>query len=121
MAHPIRTARTWWQTILGLACVLDDIQATVRSRRTTKAANKALADTPRTRALKAARAGCRHVPACPPATAEDRQKAATVYADDVFTYLCNGLVTSTAERVPDFPPAGLATARRRGVEEVLQP
>lgn len=103
MMHPIRTARAWWGEILGVACVVGDIQATVRSFRATRASNKELGGTRRTAALVDARRGCAHLTACPPATAPDRQKAEVVYEDDHFTYLCNGLVLSI--KAPDFPPS----------------
>ncbi|MFD8386535.1 DUF5999 family protein [Streptomyces sp. NPDC059679] len=108
MMRPIRTARVWWHEVLGVVGVIEDITATVRSRRAVNAENKKLATAERTTALRQARQGCTHSPACPLATAPDRQRAAVVYEDDHFSYLCNGLVLSIeAIKAPDYPPTGL--------------
>jgi hypothetical protein len=117
MMHPIRTARALCQEVLGIACVLDDVRATVRSFRATKAETKKLAAADRTAELAAARRGCTHSPACPLATAEDRGRAETVYRDGQFTYLCNGLVLSTPV-VPDVVPCSLGTTKPVETEEV---
>ncbi|GAA1377194.1 hypothetical protein ACFPK5_00395 [Streptomyces beijiangensis] len=112
MIHPIRTVRSLWEKAsrgavagwnraLGIVGVISDIKATISNRRATRAENKQLATTARTVALTKARTGCTHLPPCPPATAQDRTKAAEVYADDSFVYLCNGIVLSI--KTPNSP------------------
>ncbi|ATL88760.1 DUF5999 family protein [Streptomyces malaysiensis] len=101
MRRLIHTVRTWWGEVLGVVCVVEDITATVRSLRASSAENKELAAAERTVALRQARQGCTHSPACPPTNAPDRQKAAVVYEDAQFTYLCNGIVLSI--KAPDYP------------------
>jgi hypothetical protein len=95
---------------LGAVGVVEDIVATVRSRRLIKADNEQLAASARNTALAEARRGCTHLPACPPADAPDRMKAAEVWADDACVYLCNGLVLSARETQAPDSPSGLYTA-----------
>ncbi|MGW6412174.1 DUF5999 family protein [Streptomyces vinaceus] len=105
MKRLMESAHRWWDEVLGIACNVGDITASVRSHRATKAQNELLAESPRTLALAEARRGCNHQPPCPPATAADRQQAEVVYQDEHFAYLCNGLTLSAATRsVPDYPP-----------------
>ncbi|MFF1700048.1 hypothetical protein ACFVXC_41510 [Streptomyces sp. NPDC058257] len=95
---------------LGAVGVVEDVVATVRSQRLTKADNKQLADSARNAALAEARRGCTHLPACPPAAAPDRMKAVEVWADDACVYLCNGLVLAARETQAPDSPSGLYTA-----------
>ncbi|WP_371558742.1 hypothetical protein OG416_39030 (plasmid) [Streptomyces longwoodensis] len=94
---------------LGAVGVVEDVVATVRSHRLTKADNKQLADSARNAALAEARRGCTHLPACPPAAAPDRMKAVEVWADDACVYLCNGLVLAARETQAPDSPSGLYT------------
>ncbi|MBU3865542.1 hypothetical protein KN815_16090 [Streptomyces sp. 4503] len=101
MRRLFHTVRTWWGEVLGVVCVVEDVTATMRSRRAISAENKQMAASERTAALRQARQGCTHSPACPPTDAPDRQKAVVVYEDAQFTYLCNGIVLSI--KAPDYP------------------
>jgi len=113
MIGPIRAARAWREQILGIACVVSDVRQTVRSYRATQVQNKALASTERSAALREARQGCTHSPACPSATSAARQQAQVVYRDDQFLYLCNGLTLSARDHIPDFLPPALDEANTK--------
>ncbi|WP_327359880.1 hypothetical protein [Streptomyces sp. NBC_01304] len=99
MIHPIRATRAAIQRVraayeraLGIAYLVGDVWIALRVRRLRKARTAELAGAERTAVFAAIRKGCPHTPTCPPASGPDRAKAAEVYADKAFTYLCNGLV-----------------------------
>ncbi|MEV7840564.1 hypothetical protein AB0O77_25565 [Streptomyces albidoflavus] len=95
---------------LGVIGIVEDIVATTRSHRLTRADDKQLAASARNTALAEARRGCTHSPACPPAAAPDRMKAVEVWADDACVYLCNGLILATRETQAPDSPSSLYTA-----------
>lgn len=102
MIRIMRVARLWWDEVLSVVWVADDVTSTIRTNRLVKAETKQLTTSARTRALTEARKGCTHMPLCPSASAPDRTKAFEIYADDACVYLCNGLVLSTrALKAPD--------------------
>ncbi|MFG2176937.1 hypothetical protein ACGFMO_37185 [Streptomyces niveus] len=104
MRNLFRPLLGWWGDALGAYGVIEDIVATVRSRRLTKSDTEQLAASARNIALAKARQGCTHSPKCPAAGAPDRMKAAEVWSDDACVYLCNGLVlAATAIQAPDSP------------------
>lgn len=101
MRNPLRPLLGWWGSALGTFGVVEDVVATIRDRRLTKADNEQLAASARNIALAKARQGCTHTPPCPPACAPDRTRAAEVWSDNACVYLCNGIVLSI--KAPDFP------------------
>jgi hypothetical protein len=103
--NPVHVIRGWWEELLGFSSVIGDVRQTLRDHRVTRAGDMELVSTERAAALRAARSGCTHSPACPPATAPHRQSAAVVFRDDRFIYLCNGLTLSVRDHVPDRIPA----------------
>ncbi|MFJ2561335.1 MULTISPECIES: hypothetical protein [unclassified Streptomyces] len=113
MRNPLHPLLGWWSHTLGVTLgavgVVEDVVATVRSHRLTKADNKRLAISARNVALAEARWGCTHSPTCPPAAAPDRMKAVEVWADDACVYLCNGLVLAARETWAPDSPSGLYT------------
>lgn len=106
-------------TTLGAVGVVEDVVATVRSRRLIKADNEQLAASARNAALAEARRGCTHSPTCPPAAAPGRMKAVEVWADDACVYLCNGLVLAARETQAPDSPSGLYTAMPTEKETTL--
>lgn len=112
MKHRLRPLLTLWGNALGVAGVVEDVAATVRSHRQTKARAEELAGSERAEALAKAREGCTHTPLCPSRSAPDRTEAVEIWADDACVYLCNGLVLSTkAIKAPDSP-SGLYTPEK---------